>query len=52
VAHNDSTGEQRDDSRQSKQLTQQVCYVSVEQDQAGLFDWMLVKRLINFENVA
>lgn len=52
MAHDDSTGEKRDDARESKELSHEVGEVSVEENEAGLLEGVLVERFQRLEQIA
>lgn len=45
MAHNDGASEQTDDAWQPQELAHQVCEVSIQQNQTGLFDGVFIEGL-------
>ena len=52
MSHDDSTGEEGNDTWKSKNLTYQIRNISDQQDKTGFLDGVSVERLIDFEQVA
>ena len=52
MAHDNGTGKKGDDSRKTKEFSNQIRYIAIQQNQTGLFDWVSEKGFINFEEIA
>lgn len=52
MAHNDGTGEEGDNSRESQQFSNEIGDVSGKENEAGLFDGVSVEGYVDFEEIA
>ena len=52
MAHDDSTGEESDDTWESHELSEKVGKITVEKNETGFLDRMFIDRLVHFEKIA
>ena len=52
MSHDDRAGKQSDNPWKTKQLSNEICDIASEKDQAGLFDRISIECFIDFEEIA